>query len=529
MKTLFELLPHCPGIIRASVLFILMTILWQCTDEMPMAENEQAAADQIVNQKKLKDKTGLTVTSLPATDVSISSAMVSGEVASHKDFEVTARGIYWSTSANPDTTATELSFGSGNGSFSGELSGLAPATTYFFRAYAINKKGILLGEILSFTTLSSPWGLFTDPRDGQTYATIKIGNQTWLAENLNFDSGPGRSCYGNDPQNCETYGSLYTWEAALNAVPEGWHMPSRGEYETLINYFSNPSEAYDGLREGGSSGFDSKFAGFLNINGNYEYKDQYGDYWTITEEIGGAGWVWIMDLNIVGQTATIGADRKDRGFSLRCVQGPAEPGLVAYYPFAFGSARDQSGYYNHGQIYGGLAATSDRHGHSETAVAFNGTDSFIEVPNSASLQSPQSALTITAWVQLSGSQPVAAGFVTKTNTSDYGQYHLNYQNWNGPNIFFMAGDDGLSSNTFLSPGTWYFIASTYDGEYMKTYVNGSLAAIRPAGPPMQPDSYPLMIGIDTPGSVEYLDGVIDEIRVYNRALTETEVNVLYNQ
>jgi len=78
-------------------------------------------------------------------------------------------------------------------------------------------------------------GHFTDPRDGRIYGTIKIGNQTWLAQNLAYDC-KGSKCYGNDPANAAKYGRLYDWETAKKAVPRGWHLPSNEEWQTLIDF-----------------------------------------------------------------------------------------------------------------------------------------------------------------------------------------------------------------------------------------------------------------------------------------------------
>jgi hypothetical protein len=193
--------------------------------------------------------------------------------------------------------------------------------------------------------------------------------------------------------------------------------------------------------------------------------------------------------------------------------------LIAYYPFT-GNSADSSGYANHGTV-NGATLTADRFGNANSAYSFNGTSNYIEVPSSVSLQSPSitNAITQTAWIKPIGGNTITMKSNTSSGPSSYGmgfdidaliQMYNNYSN----NL--------RSSFTFI-PNTWYFVAVTYDGIIMRNYINGNLISSSVSNHTIGSNSLPLIIGADYFGILEYYQGDIDELKIYNTALTATQI------
>lgn len=119
----------------------------------------------------------------------------------------------------------------------------------------------LLVFVFSISSLAQS-NTFTDNRDGKVYKTVKIGNQIWMAENLAFKADTNCWVAKNNKKSVTKYGYLYNGETARKICPSGWHLPSKEEFETLLNNFGGSGEAaYKALLTGGSSGFSALFSG----------------------------------------------------------------------------------------------------------------------------------------------------------------------------------------------------------------------------------------------------------------------------
>ena len=117
-----------------------------------------------------------------------------------------------------------------------------------------------MGNLKAQTT-----GTFEDTRDGKIYKTVQIGEQIWFAENLAFKPDSGCWAYNDSLSYVEEYGYLYSWETAQNVCPDGYHLPTKFEFETLLDNcggINNKKANYTALIPSGNSGFKTIFAVF---------------------------------------------------------------------------------------------------------------------------------------------------------------------------------------------------------------------------------------------------------------------------
>ena len=186
---------------------------------------------------------------------------------------------------------------------------------------------LLLAVLLVGSVTAQQKGTFTDSRDGQKYKTVKIGGQTWTAENMNVKTGTSW-CYDDDESNCKKYGRLYAWSTAAKMVcPSGWHLPSRQEWDNLTKAAGGEKTAGKKLKARSSwnnNGNGTDSFGFSALSGGFRTSDddfsgigEYGYWWTTEENDSGDAYGRLMyDVN--GYLFEFNGN-KSTGLSVRCV------------------------------------------------------------------------------------------------------------------------------------------------------------------------------------------------------------------
>jgi len=167
---------------------------------------------------------------------------------------------------------------------------------------------------------------FTDKRDAKKYRTVKIGNQLWMAENLSYKTD-NSWCYDNDESDCKKYGRLYTWDAAKNACPAGWRLPTCKEWDELITTVGGSSAAGKKLKTisgWNDNGNGTDDYGFSALPGGYRASGKnlgggsYGNWWTATEHDGDNA--HIRSIHYKHDKVGDSLFNKCCGFSVRCIQ-----------------------------------------------------------------------------------------------------------------------------------------------------------------------------------------------------------------
>lgn len=301
-----------------------------------------------------------------------------GKIGGLGDEEISEHGFCWSESESPDISGSNIRLGtmSSSGEFSCIVSDFAESTGYFLRAYVVVNNIPYYGNELTFTTSWSAKNSVMDV-DGNLYKTVRIGNQTWMAQNLkvtrysdmhpiqnvkdhatwfDFSEQSKAYCYfDNELNNMYAYGALYTWAAASNGsegsdlnpsgiqgvCPTGWHLPSDSEWKELeVHLGMNPEDAdrreWRGAGVGGkmkregsaywkspNSGANNE-SGFTALPGGYrhgsaEFLDlrHTARFWTSTMD---NSYGWFRGLDYDHSSINRSSDGLYSGHSVRCVK-----------------------------------------------------------------------------------------------------------------------------------------------------------------------------------------------------------------
>ena len=181
-------------------------------------------------------------------------------------------------------------------------------------------------EIAKEVKSSVEEGIFTDPRDGKEYKIIVIGNQTWMSENLNYETSNSK-CYNNQAVNCTQYGSLYDGVTATSVCPSDWHLPNNKEWQTLIDFAGGKEaagkklKAKNGWEENGNGIDEFGFTALPGGNsafGNFRSVGSGGYWWSATAgmAMGSYSYFKLSDIaNVEGR----GSPQSDL-YSVRCLQ-----------------------------------------------------------------------------------------------------------------------------------------------------------------------------------------------------------------
>lgn len=314
---------------------------------------------------------GIVISTTSVNGITNNTVVGGGNISNDGGSAIIERGVCYSINSNPTIKNTRTSDGNSIGVFSSTLSGLFSGTNYYARAYAINSKGVVYGNQVTFNTTgaSAMIGCSGGPTtitdiDGNIYNVISIGGKCWTKENLkttkyrngdnistnlsdadwsNATSG-AFAINSNDMANESKYGKLYNYYAVADSrglCPTGWHVPSNSEFNLLLKGIDPQADtscvnmciisqtAADALKEIGithwaNAGNSTNSSGFTGLPGGYRYKDGtynnssiYAYWWSSTR----FSTTDCLPLTVAAFASyvPIGPDDQHSGYSVRCI------------------------------------------------------------------------------------------------------------------------------------------------------------------------------------------------------------------
>jgi uncharacterized protein (TIGR02145 family) len=214
---------------------------------------------------------------------------------------------------------------------------------YFWKVVAKFATGdSVVSKIFSFSTLpiqlnpALKYTAFVDSRDDKIYWSVTIGGRQWLAHNLDFDA-PGQSGYAENSEKNKVYGRIYSGtilkDGGKSVAPAGWHIPSKAEWQKLLEAAGGIKIAGVALKEASDrywrtsksartnqTGFSILPAGSRAPRGTYSNLGKYAFFWTTTPDAKIPGNFTKVDFGFMRENAIITTGGPDYGYSVRCVK-----------------------------------------------------------------------------------------------------------------------------------------------------------------------------------------------------------------
>lgn len=340
-------------------------------DDLPVCSGKREGATAYVKDEKTAYicEDGKWISEDETDGDDSSSSVKPGSSSSKKDDPKSSSSVVSSSSEKSSSSVNSSSSIESSSSSSVTLSDVEGASSSAVKVESSSSsRGLFDMTKDEFLNPEITYGTMTDTRDHKTYKTVKIGTQVWMAENLNYadstktPSLKGKSwCYDNKTENCDVAGRLYTWAAAIDSValandadnpqtcgygktctlptvvqgvcPEGWHLPSYDEWETLFTAVGGSSKAGTALKsqtgwysqtgdaaDRDAYGFSALPAGYRDLNGNIGNAGIHADFWSASQYENDSGSAYNMYLRYGGGNARMDDFNKKYAFSVRCLQ-----------------------------------------------------------------------------------------------------------------------------------------------------------------------------------------------------------------
>ena len=291
-------------------------------DKVSSSSNQSSSSKDKVSSSSNKSSSSKDESSSSSEDSSSSknvSSSSSEKTSSSKNVSSSSSEKSSSSKDEPSSSSEKLSSNKDESSSSSEKSS-SSSLGIPFEIYDCSKYQCITTIHLN---PNIKYGEYLDDRPAQNkvYRTVKIGEQEWMAQNLNYAKA-GSICPLEEDSLCNLYGRLYKWDDAINACPSGWRLPNADDYKNLSDYVESNSNGLPVgtcLKYGENNiwGFSGVFAGFrTRIGADSEY-GIYGYFWTSTEaEDKAKGRILVKNKDYLGYVT----EYKEAMLSVRCIK-----------------------------------------------------------------------------------------------------------------------------------------------------------------------------------------------------------------